>query len=305
MVSGHVESLLSDAYDGELSPEARAAFDRHLGQCSACATAFAELTTAVDALREQPPARMPHPVRLPERSPVPERRWFGVPAWIRLPEGRRLVGGLTAAGVVAAAGVAAFVVLNPSSGTGNTTRSQSSVSSGSGAFGAAPAKLPQSSACTGGCAPPEAVGLPPVCPSQTLNISAASAAEIPDGFNNQATHDDGITDVILATQSLDYTPGETVDIYSRVIDDGAGVVSLPCTLLAGPGVGGSSAALEAPASATYATPAGTLTVGGQPLLKVAVPRSASAGQTYQIVAEVPAGAGEAQAKQVTLTIQVT
>ena len=92
MVSGHVLSLFSAAYDGELSQDARSGFDRHLGECSACAAAFAELTTAVDALREQPPARMPHPVRLPEGSPAPERRWFGLPAWF--PQGgRRRAGG--------------------------------------------------------------------------------------------------------------------------------------------------------------------------------------------------------------------
>ena len=102
-MSGHVDSLLSAAYDGELRPDARAAFDRHLAECTACAAAFAELTTAVDALREQPTARMPHPVRLPEGSPLPERRWFEVPA--RLSQGRRLLTGLTAAGLVAAVAV--------------------------------------------------------------------------------------------------------------------------------------------------------------------------------------------------------
>jgi hypothetical protein len=302
VVSRHVEALFSAAYDGELSRDARAAFDRHLGECSACAAAFAELTTAVDALREQPPARMPYPVRLPEGSPVPERRFLGLPAW--LSQGRRLVAGLTAAGVVAAAGVAAALVITG----GSLARSPDHAVSGSlpmaGSAGNG-AQLPQSSACTGGCFAPGAIVPSTACASQTLIISAASAAQIPDGFNNRATHDDGVTDVILATPSSDYTPGETVDVYARLIDDSTGAVSLPCTLLAGPEVGGSGAAVTVPATEAPATPAGALTYDGQPVLEVVVPTAATAGQTYQIVVEVPAGAGEAQAKDVTLSIQVT
>jgi hypothetical protein len=61
----------------------------------------------------------------------------------------------------------------------------------------------------------------------------------------------------------------------------------------------------APATTTYATPIGTLTVDGQPVLEVVIPSTEAAGQNCQIVAEVPAGAGEAQASEVTLKIQVT
>jgi hypothetical protein len=306
VVSRHVEALFSAVYDGELSPDARAAFDRHLGECSACAAAFAELTTAVDALREQPPARMPHPVRLPEGSPVPERRFLGLRS--RIPQGRRLVAGLTAVGVVAAAGVAAALVITGGVLPGSTLHS--AASSGSPPMAGAPgnaALLPQRAACTAACPTSEPL-VPPTpagCTSQTLMISAASAAQIPDGFNNRATHDDGVTDVILATPSSGYTPGETVDVYARLIVDSTGAVSLPCTLLAGPEVGGSGAAVTVPATAAPATPAGALTYDGQPVLEVVVPTAATAGQTYQIVVEVPAGAGEAQAKAVTLSIQVT
>jgi hypothetical protein len=310
MVNRHVESLFSAAYDGELSPDARAAFDRHLGECSGCAAAFAELTTAVDALREQHPARMLHPVRLPEGSPVSERRWLGLPA--SLLRGRRLLTGLTAAGVVAAAGVAAIVVLNAGSAPG-TDQHWSSAGSGSAALGRVPAAgnepgSSQSSACTSGCFAGPAVAVPTAsaaCASTTLSISAASAAQIPDGFNNRVTQDDGVTDVILAAPSFDYTPGGTVDVYARIIDDATGGVSLPCTVLAGPEVGGSGAALELPSTATSATPAGTLTVGGQPVLKVVVPSTATAGQTYQIVVDVPASAGDPQAWQASIPIDVT
>jgi hypothetical protein len=306
-VSGHVESLFSAAYDGELGADARAAFDRHLGECSACAAAFAELTTAVDALREQPTARMPHPVRLPEGSPVPERRWFEVAA--RLSQGRRLLTGLTAAGLVAAAAVAAIVVLHAGSVPGNDRYSSSAQS---GSIGLSPAvgkgeQPPQSSACTSGCALLPEVVVPSAsaaCASTTLSISATSAAQIPDGFNNRDTQDEGGTDVILAAPSFDYTPGATVDIYARLINS-TGAVSLPCTLLAGPEGGGSGAATEVPAITGSATPAGTLTVGGQPVLKVVVPSTATAGETYQIVVDVPASAGDPQAWQASLSIQVT
>jgi hypothetical protein len=60
-----------------------------------------------------------------------------------------------------------------------------------------------------------------------------------------------------------------------------------------------------PAITGSATPAGTLTVGGQPVLKVVVPSTATAGETYQIVVDVPASAGDPQAWQASLSIQVT
>jgi anti-sigma factor RsiW len=309
VVSGHVESLFSAAYDGELSPDARAAFDRHLGECSACAAAFAELTTAVDALREQPSARMPHPVRLPEGSPVPEGRWFGVPGW--LPQGRRLLTGLTAAGLVAAAAVATVVVVGHLN-SGAVVPSSSSAGMSSG-VALAPAHVPafevapSGNAATGVCAAAGCPTLTPstACPSQLQGTDAASASQIPDGFNNRVSQNDGFTEVILATPSLDYTPGETVDVYARLVDVSTDAVYLPCTFLVGPTVGGSATVAAAPATTTYATPIGTLTVDGQPVLEVVIPSTEAAGQNCQIVAEVPAGAGEAQASEVTLKIQVT
>ena len=60
-----------------------------------------------------------------------------------------------------------------------------------------------------------------------------------------------------------------------------------------------------PATAAPATPAGALTYEGQPVLEVVVPGAAVAGETYQIVAQVPAAAGQTQGNQVSLTIQVT
>jgi len=92
------------------------------------------------------------------------------------------------------------------------------------------------------------------CASTTLKISAASAAQIPDGIQQPGLPDDSFTDVVLAAPSFDYTPGATIDVYARIIDDASGVVSLPCTVLAGPESSGSGAAFEAPPTANRRHP---------------------------------------------------
>ncbi|MGD0448956.1 MAG: zf-HC2 domain-containing protein [Candidatus Dormibacteria bacterium] len=282
-MSGHVESLFSAAYDGELSPDARTAFDRHLGECSACAAAFAEVTTAVDALREQPGARMPHPVRLPEGSPVPERRWFEVPA--RLVQGRRLLTGLTAAGLVAAAAVAAVVVVGHLNSGADTRSADSSGVSGSmsaaapGAAIQAPLASPQSASLLPELAP--LLGGFTDCSPRALPISKTEALEIPTGFPNHATEDNGVSTGVVATQASSFAPGGTVDIYARLIDDSGGAVSLPCTFLVGPPSASSSGADEV--TVAVPTPVAGLTVDGQPLLQVTVPATAVAGQSFEIV----------------------
>jgi hypothetical protein len=294
MVSGHVESLFSAAYDGELSPDARAAFDRHLGECSACAAAFAELTTAVDTLREQPRAQMPHPVRLPEGSPVPGRRWFEVPA--RLSQGRRRLAGLTAAGLVVAAAAAAAVVVVGHLNSGTVVPSSSSAGMSSGVALApgtairAPLPSPQSASLL-----PE-VGLLPVCSPKALPISKAEALEIPTGFSNHATEDNGVSTGVVATQASSFAPGATVDIYARLIDDSSHAVSLPCTVLVGPQSSSSSPGDDF--TMAVPTPVAGLTVDGQPLLQVTVPATAVAGETYDILVPAPDAA-------VILTIQIS
>ena len=309
-MSRHVERLFSAAYDGELSPQARAGFDRHLAECPACAAAFAELTTAVDVLREQGPARMPRPVRLPEGSPAAQRGLSGLlarPRW-----GHGLTGGLAAAGMVAAvAGVTAVVVvghLNPGLETRSPTAGYSApleagVSHGSAAQPVAGVNG-GAGACPGAGCPSPTVATVPVgtCAATALGTSAASAAEIPTGFNNRDSNDDGTTRVVIATQASSFTPGETVDVYARVIDDDTGAVYLPCTSLEA-AVSGSSNALALPFEAILATPAPGIAVGGEPVLQVTLPVSTATGQTYQIVVEVPVSAGEA--RQVSLSINVT
>lgn len=316
-MSRHVDRLFSAAYDGELGSEARARFDRHLAECPACAAAFAELTTAVDVLREQGPARMPRPIRLPEGSPAAQHRLAGLfarPRW-----GHGLTAGLAAAGMVAVAGgIAALVLVGPLN-PGITHQSpgySASLSSGKSRSGVAGPVAPgadfgQASSGTGGCAASgcaskQAVpgATPAACAATSLSISAVSAAEIPTGFNNHATEDDGSAKVVIATQASSFTPGETIDVYARVIDDGTGAVYLPCTSLEA-AVSGSTGALALPLVTIPATPAHGISVGGEPVLQVTIPLSAGAGQTYQIVVDVPVSAGETQARQVSLDIQVS
>jgi hypothetical protein len=286
MVSGHVESLFSAAYDGELSPDARAAFDRHLGECSTCAAAFAELTTAVDALREQPTARMPHPVRLPEGSPGLEPRFAHRP--MRLPRGRAIVAGLTAAGMVAVAGgVTAAVVLTRGAGPTRTYMAAPAVAPGSnagaGAAIHAPLASPQSASLLPELAP--LLGGLTDCSPKALPISKAEALEIPVGFSNHATEDNGVSTGVVATQASSFVPGGTVDIYARLIDDSSHAVSLPCTVLVGPQSSSSSPGDDF--TMAVPTPVAGLTVDGQPLLQVTVPATAVAGQTYDILVAPP------------------
>ena len=66
-----------------------------------------------------------------------------------------------------------------------------------------------------------------------------------------------------------------------------------------------SAALALPEGPILATPAPGIAVGGEPVLQVTIPTSTAPDQTYQIVVEVPVSAGEAHAREVSLSIQVT
>jgi len=308
MVSGHVESLFSAAYDGELSAGARASFDRHLAECSSCAAAFAQLTTAVDALRELGPARMPRPVHLPEGSPVAARHFAGLRD--RLPRRQRLLAGLSAVGVLAAAGVAAVVVIGHLQPGPNFSAASSAAAPAGGVPGrAALGPVPSSSACAGGCfaaAPSTACLMEPL---STGAAEAVAAAQVPAGFGDIDTHDDGITNVVLATQASSFAPGATVYIYARLIDDASGAVSLPCTYLSGPAVPAPEAnagqEVSLPGATIPATPAARITVDGQPVLQAKVPASAVPGETFAVIVEVPAGSGEAQAHQVSLSIQVS
>ncbi|MGP8161897.1 MAG: anti-sigma factor family protein [Candidatus Dormibacteria bacterium] len=314
-MSDHVEGLFSAAYDGELSGDARAAFDRHLAECSACAAAFAQLSTAADALRELGPARMPRPVRLPEGAPIPQRRLVRLPA--RPSWGRGLVAGLTAAGMVAVAGGIAAVVIVTRPNSGVVSRGSASYAEGGGALPAGAVNVPAAGnpATCAGEACSAAVPAPSptpasehasvTCPAELQDTSAAAAAQPPAGFSNHVTQDNGTTTVVIATQAASFPPGQTVDIYARVIDDATGAVWLPCAYLAGPEAGPSSGAEAAGGGTTAATPVAGLNVGGVPVVEVVVPKLAVSGEAYEVVVEGLSGVGEVQPQQVSLSIEVT
>ena len=214
-MSVHVEKLFSAAYDKELSPEAKAAFDSHLTKCTSCSVAFAELTTTIKALHELEPAHMPRPVRLPEGSPIVERHWVSLP---RLQWGKRFVAGLAAAGVTMAAGGVAAVVLSEHSSSRGVI---SSTLGGSFVPGAKNNSLTTTSgACSNqGCF---AVAPTTICIPERLQISISLAAKIPSNYNHYTKDNDGIKEVILATPTLKVAPGSIISIYARQIDENTG-----------------------------------------------------------------------------------
>ena len=297
-MSGHPEALFSAAYDGLLGSDERAGFDRHLAECPVCAARFAEMSTVVDALHELGPARMPRPVRLPEGSPASVRSPAGLPplgGWW----GRAAAGVAAAAVLAGAAGVAMLVaghLRSAPQGGGSAAYSQANGS-------VVPVPHPQAApgACSGGCLAAPVEG----CTAQPLAAAAGSAEQVPSGFGNRDVQDDGTTRVVIATQASSFAPGQTVDIYARLIDDHTGAVYLPCTYLAEPTGGGEVAVPGASRLSRPATPAAGITVDGQPILQVTVPTSASAGETMDVVVEVPGTSGSGGPRLVTLSIQMT
>ena len=310
-MSRHVERLFSAAYDGELSPQARAGFDRHLAECPDCAAAFAELTTAVDVLRERgrPGCRAPSasPRARRPRSAGSRDCWPGLVGDTASREVWPLRGWSPpsrASRPWSSSGISTQGLETRSPTAGYSAPLEAGVSARDPAAQPAAGVNGGAGACPGaGCPSPTAATVPvATCPATALGTSAASAAEIPTGFNNRDSNDDGTTRVVIATQASSFTPGETVDVYARVIDDDTGAVYLPCTSLEA-AVSGSSNALALPFEAILATPAPGIAVGGEPVLQVTLPVSTATGQTYQIVVEVPVSAGEA--RQVSLSINVT
>jgi len=301
----HVDPLFSAAYDGTLAGAERARFDAHLAACPACASAFSEMATAVDAVRELGPARMPRTVVLPAGLPQrgrSERRalgwghgggWSGLPG--RHPWATALVGVVAAAAVVAAVLVPGRLAAPGASGSAIGVVPNASAPQASGRSQAAPCSscaIPTSSAA---------------CSATPLGAGANPAAEFPPGFSNQVRQDDGITTVMIATPTSGYAPGQTVDIYARVVDDQSQSVDLPCADLSSPSPAPGQAAVPGQSLGVpiQATPLPEVTVGGVPLLQVTVPADARAGEMLQVVVQVPAGGGEVQAHQVDLPIQVT
>jgi hypothetical protein len=203
----HLDDLFTAAYDDELSPIDEARFQTHIQSCAPCAEAYAEFRATVEALRELPPARMPHVVHLPSTPPVAERSVrprIGL-AWFNLGIVRRFP-------ATAIAGAAAVVILIAAlaHGTGGTpTNSPQSLAHPNAAGGAASGGIPET-ACT-----------------QIVGITGASP---PVSF----THQDLATDaaqpalhLVLAAPSLVVSAGKPAYVYAQL--------SLPVASLSNPG----------------------------------------------------------------------
>lgn len=305
MTGEHVEHLLSRAYDGDLAADERALLDRHLSACAACSAAYADLVTAVDTVRSLPPARMPHPVRLPEglpRAAARRRPWSrgaGVPPGggerrrpalpLRHPWASAVLGTAATAALVAA------VVIPLTLGGGPAMNGSASKLGPSAAAG--PAQTVPTAPC-GGCATAAE------CPAPLAPGGTPLSTAIPAVYNNRVVRDDGVTTAIVATSVSSYAPGQTVAIYARLVDDLTGAVTLPCTYLApAPGYGSERLALPASGALLPEVVPGSLGIAGQAELQVRIPAAAVAGETLEIVVEVPAAGGE-PAHQVTLPVTV-
>lgn len=193
----HLDDLFTAAYDDELSPIDEARFQAHIQSCAPCAEAYAEFRATVEALRELPPARMPHVVHLPSTPPVAERSvrprigmgWFNLGIIRRFP-------------ATAIAGAAAVVILIAAlaHGNGGTPSPTAGSANGQNAAGAAaPSSSKNLAACT-----------------QIIGITGASP---PVTF----THQDLATDaaqpalhLVLAAPSLTVSAGKTAYVYAQL-----------------------------------------------------------------------------------------
>jgi hypothetical protein len=304
----HLESQFSAAYDGTLTAEERRGFDIHLAACPVCARAFAEMSAAVDAVRELGTARMPRPVVLPEGPPgveeMPRRRWLAAP--LRHPWAAGLVGAVAAAALVLALVIPRVTGPGPLLSAGGSESYARPLSGGTPAVSA-----PSADAPNGPCSPCASGGASSAtrCPVPVPTGSADPTA-IPPGYNNRVVRDDGTTTVVLATNVSSYSPGETVEIYARLVDDRTGRAELPCAYLLGLPTGGVYAIPAGPGHAQSGEPgavaaaaSGTM-VNGAPTELVAIPATASSGQTLQVAVDVPTVGAQA-AHQVLLSISVT
>lgn len=299
MSQAHVDELFSAAYDGTLTAEQSRGFDRHLAGCPACTAAFAELSTAVDALHELGPVPMPRLVQLPAGAPGQQRS--SAPGWLRLPLRHPWASGLTGAAVAVAAAVT--VLISPHLTGLNLPFGGPSNSLSSGRGSASTATLP----CAG-CALAEPAGQVPAAACLATPVQGAqNGAAVPSDFNNREVQDDGTSTAVIATSVSSYSPGETVDVYARVVDDSNRAVDIPCTYLVPAAEAGTHAAgpdYEAPAALGTALPSSQIAVDGGPLLQATIPATATPGETLQIEVEVPAAGGQ-PAHEVALSIQVT
>src|SRR5436305_654228 len=73
----HVQALLSDYVDGELSEAQRQVVEDHLQGCSRCRSDLASLRLTVQAVRQLPPYPVPRGFAIPvARAPAPLLTWL-------------------------------------------------------------------------------------------------------------------------------------------------------------------------------------------------------------------------------------
>ncbi len=72
-----VRALLSPFVDGELTPQERAAVERHLARCQECARELESLRWTVSLLRQVPAARVPRSFAVPAPGPARRRGLLG------------------------------------------------------------------------------------------------------------------------------------------------------------------------------------------------------------------------------------
>ena len=292
----HVEEFFSEAYDGELSQKDQVIFDRHLGECSVCSDAFAELTIAIDAVRELKPVHMPQMVRIPEMGK--HRKWFGNPVFFASWR-RRWVAGFAATGMVAMAGLATVVVM-----TGQFSP-KVDIPSTTGGMAVPGIVNPQSLTPSSGCQSQDCFAQAPsaTCISQPLSIPENTAVEIPTTYLNSMSSIDGSIEVVIATPTLKVAAGSIVSIYARLIHLDTGIVELPCVALAGPGSTQSQLPAEVSGGQISGIPVIQPATGAE--LQVSIPSTATTGEYFQIVVEVPSSSLETKLHSVNLSLQIS
>jgi hypothetical protein len=279
--------------------------------CEPCASAYEEFKAGIAALRELPPARMPHAVHLPSTPPVAERvprptiglSWFNLGLLRRFP-----------ATAVAGAVAVILVVIGLRVGSNTTLGPNSSPASRSAANGAA---IPQAhgTPSTASCTQPTLItgSSPPV------NFAEETQAADPE---EPALH------VVLAAPTQVVSAGATVSLYAQLsvpaasLGNPASVAAtpparalLPCVSV---GVGTANLPLfdlqtsegqgvAAPAANGYPAPASTgyqVTATG-PMYTFKVPAGLPPGTEIRVTATVPAGFAASGSPPLTAELTLT
>jgi len=308
----HVDDLFSAAYENDLSAIDDARFHSHLQSCAPCATAFAEFSASVEALRELPRARMPHAVHLPSTPPVAERTAGSRISlgWLNLGLLRRFPATAAAAGIAAV-----LVIIAVTHGTGVPNGADNKSVAGLGSTANA---VPMPAVATASCTQPivRVAGS-----SLPVSYSAEQRVTVPS--------QPGVR-LVLATSSLEVAAGHPVDVYAQLevpessaaapgaaSGSGSTLAFRPCVSI---GVEGTSLALV-PSTFGGSVPAGlpgsangqgsdVPTATGAPsgadaVITFDIPAGLAPGTKLYLTATVPAGAEGYGTPELTATLTLT